>query len=90
MNSGMRPSQVFRRLLQQGVANSAPDIVNLLYEEFDDLSPSAMPAVMSWNRRTNADRAGTGISDDRLDEILLDILADVIDRREADSSRSSP
>jgi hypothetical protein len=84
LNSGMRPSQAFRYLLQHGAATSASDIVNLLYEEFEDLSSSVMPAVMNWNRGARPELAEKGLSDDRLDEILLDLMTQYIAGAEED------
>lgn len=89
LSSGMRPSQAFRYLLQHGAATSAPDIVNLLYEEFEDLSSSVMPAVMNWNRGTKPELVGKGLNDDRLDEILLDLMAEYIGSAEEDPPFSS-
>jgi hypothetical protein len=80
LSAGMRPSQAFRYLLQHGVVRSTPDIVNLLHEEFEDLSISVMPAVMNWNRGTKPELVGKGLSDDQLDVILLDLMAGYIDR----------
>lgn len=68
--SGKKPSAVFRWLFDQQLVRTNHDIVKLLYTEFDDLSESVMPAVMAWNRGTDPERAGLGLSDERLDEIL--------------------
>lgn len=74
LKSGMKPSAAFRALFEQGTARTNHDIVKLLYMEFDDLSESVMPAVMNWNRGTNPERTGMGLTDDRLDEILLPLF----------------
>ena len=58
IQSGMSPSQAFRHLFDCGAVQSATDLVDLLYTEFDELSNSVMPAVMSWNRGTKPERAG--------------------------------
>lgn len=62
-------------LFDQGHVRSAAELVHLLYTEFDDLSESVMPAVMSWNRGTKPENAAVGLSDERLDEIIGEFLA---------------
>jgi len=74
IQSGLSPSQAFRRLFETGIVHSNPELVRLLYTEFEDLSQSVMPAVMAWNRGTNPERAGIGLSDDRLNEIIGDFI----------------
>jgi hypothetical protein len=74
MLSGMRPSQAFRHLFDCGAVQSNHDLVHLAYTEFDDLSESVMPAVMAWNRGTKPERAGIGLSDERLDEIISQFM----------------
>ena len=61
---------IFRGLFQQNIVRTNQDIVRILYTEFDDLSESVMPAIMAWNRGTDPERAGVGLTDEKLDEVL--------------------
>lgn len=70
LKSGGKPSLIFRGLFQQNIVRTNQDIVRILYTEFDDLSESVMPAIMAWNRGTDPERAGVGLTDEKLDEVL--------------------
>ncbi|WP_157798628.1 hypothetical protein [Dyella ginsengisoli] len=70
LKSGEKPSSIFRGWFEQDIVRTNHDIVRLLYMELDDLSESAMPAIMAWNRGASPERAGVGLTDERLDEIL--------------------
>lgn len=74
LKSEEKPSLIFRVWFEQNIVRTNHDIVRLLYMELDDLSESAMPAIMAWNRGTNPEREGVGLTDERLDEILRPLL----------------
>ena len=81
----MTPSAAFRQLFEQGLVKSNDNLVDLLYAEFEDLPVSVMPTVMNWNRGTNPERAMMGLGDDRLDEILMDLMRDIVIPKDSSS-----
>jgi len=76
LKSGATPSRAFKLLIERGLANSNSELADLLYREVEGATPSVMIAVINWNRRENAAGASIGLSDERLDEVLMDLLGD--------------
>ena len=75
---GMPPSKAFKRLIEQGQVRTNSELADLLYSELGGLSPPVMLTISNWNRRENSEPLGTGLSDERLDEILFDLMGECL------------
>ena len=73
LQSGQTPSAVFRALFQGGTVTTHQELIDLLFHEFSDFSPSAAIATLNWSRLAQPSVPHSGLSDERLDEILANV-----------------
>ncbi|MEP1741448.1 MAG: hypothetical protein ABJI60_00765 [Kangiellaceae bacterium] len=68
---GLKPSQVFRYLLENGICTKLSDCGILLSNEYDDIPHTVANTLSHWNRGGIPETAGQGLNDERLDELLI-------------------
>lgn len=72
--SGMKPSEIFRELLEQHGGLSSTDLIKMIDDEFEGIPAPVIHAIANWNKGENPDRKGWGLNDEQFDEVVTSAL----------------
>ena len=64
---------VFRSLFEAEIVKTNSELIELMFETFEEFPSSAAIAIINWNRGKKTKSSRIGLSDERLDEALNDV-----------------